>query len=1051
MMDCTSSDRPERRTAIIARELRRCRIDIAALSETRRADEGQLKEEKGGYTFFWKGKPADEPRIHGVGFAIKNQLVRHLSELPVGISERLMTIRLALSNNQTATVVSAYAPTLDSDVEEKETFYACLEETLSNISRMDKIILLGDFNARVGRNQHLWKGTMGKEGIGNINSNGVLLLSTCAQHDLIVTNTLFRQKNKLKASWQHPRSKQWHLIDYVIVRARDRSDVNITRAMINSDSCWTDHRLIRSTMSIKLRKTRRVQKKQTKRKLNLDNLSDFTIQQQFQVSLGNSLQQEYPDNIEEHWGLLKSTILESCESTLGYKSRKHQDWFDEHDMEIEDLISKKRKTFHAWQNDPTSDIKRIAHSRAKAEVQSRVRELKNTWWTEKALELQGLADSGDTRGFFSATRAVYGPSHHGLNPLRSKDGKTLLKDNSAINTRWKEHFQELLNRHGAAAPDTLNQIPQMPIREDLAVPPTITEVAKSIRSLRNNKAAGSDGISSEILKEGGPQLWHHIHQLLLKVWEKEELPSELRDAQIVTIFKKGDKAECGNYRGISLLSTTGKVLTRILANRLLPLSEELLPESQCGFRPSRGTTDMIFTARQLQEKCREQGLPLYMAFIDLTKAFDSVDRQALWTLLSKYGCHDKYIRILRLLHDGMSATVLSNGGSESEAFPVETGVKQGCIIAPTLFAIFIAAILHLIGPELPQGIPILYRSDGRLFNLNRFKAKSKIRNTTIMELQYADDNAIVSHSPDELQSILNAFAKAYTSLGLALNIKKTQVLFQPSPNQPLTQPTIKVHDATLENVDHFSYLGSLLSSKADIDSEVNHRLSCACGAYAKLRKRVFDDRDLRPQTKILVYKAVVLPSLLYGAETWTTYSRHLKSLEQFHQRSLRKILKINWQDKRTNISILEEANVPSITTIIMKHQLRWTGHVIRMPDTRLPKQILYSQLKEGQRVPGGPKKRYKDNIKTNLKKFHIPSNNWEDLARDRHSWRKALHEGAAQHENELHHATQAKRQRRKDHMEKAAAIPTTSTFPCPNCTKICGSRIGLHSHLKTHK
>ena len=97
----------------------------------------------------------------------------------------------------------------------------------------------------------------------------------------------------------------------------------------------------------------------------------------------------------------------------------------------------------------------------------------------------------------------------------------------------------------------------------------------------------------------------------------------------MTIFKKGDKAECENYRGISLLSTIGKVLARVLANRLLPLSEGVLPESQCGFCPSRGTADIIFTARQLQEKCSEQRQPLYMAFIDLTKAFDMVDRQAL--------------------------------------------------------------------------------------------------------------------------------------------------------------------------------------------------------------------------------------------------------------------------------------------------------------------------------------------------------------------------------------------------------------------------------------
>jgi len=108
-----------------------------------------------------------------------------------------MAIHLVLANNQIATVESAYALTLDSEEEVKETFYACLDKILSRIPREDKIILLGDFSARF---QHLWKGTIGKEGIENIKSIGAKLLSKCAQYDLIITNTLFRQKNKLKAS-----------------------------------------------------------------------------------------------------------------------------------------------------------------------------------------------------------------------------------------------------------------------------------------------------------------------------------------------------------------------------------------------------------------------------------------------------------------------------------------------------------------------------------------------------------------------------------------------------------------------------------------------------------------------------------------------------------------------------------------------------------------------------------------------------------------------------------------------------------------------------------
>ena len=148
LLDSDLNEWPERRTAFVARELRRFNVDIAALSETRLAEEGQLREER---PFFWKGRPAGEPRIHGVGFAIKTNLVRQLTELPQGISKRLMTVRLKLDSNRMATVVGAYAPTLDSQEDIKEAFYASLDNILSAIPKEDKIIFLREFNDRMGR------------------------------------------------------------------------------------------------------------------------------------------------------------------------------------------------------------------------------------------------------------------------------------------------------------------------------------------------------------------------------------------------------------------------------------------------------------------------------------------------------------------------------------------------------------------------------------------------------------------------------------------------------------------------------------------------------------------------------------------------------------------------------------------------------------------------------------------------------------------------------------------------------------------------------------
>uniref|UniRef100_H3AJS4 Endonuclease/exonuclease/phosphatase domain-containing protein n=1 Tax=Latimeria chalumnae TaxID=7897 RepID=H3AJS4_LATCH len=209
-------------------------IDIAALSETSRADEGHLKE-RGGYTFFWKGKLANERRVHGVGFVLKNQIVSRMTEFPAGINERLMTLHLQLANNSSATVISAYAPTLAAEEEQKEQFYADLDEILTIILKEDKIILLRDFNARVGRDSNMWRG-IGKEGVGKANPNGILLLSKCVEHDLVITNTIFRQ--------QHPCSKRWHLLDC--------HHVHITCLMRGANDCWTDHRLVRSILSIRV-------------------------------------------------------------------------------------------------------------------------------------------------------------------------------------------------------------------------------------------------------------------------------------------------------------------------------------------------------------------------------------------------------------------------------------------------------------------------------------------------------------------------------------------------------------------------------------------------------------------------------------------------------------------------------------------------------------------------------------------------------------------------------------------------------------------------------
>ena len=215
-----------------------------------------------------------------------------------------------------------------------------------------------------------------------------------------------------------------------------------------------------------------------------------------------------------------------------------------------------------------------------------------------------------------------------------------------------------------------------------------------------------------------------------------------------------------------------------MLNRLLTsVADVVLSESQCDFRHERGMSDMIFVARLLQEKCREQHKDLYLAFIDLTKAFDTVNRELLWDVLKKFGCPPLFLTVLREFHDGMSARVVVDG-LESEPFEVLVGVKQGCVLAPVIFNLFLVAVTLLFrdGISVSDGIQFNHRLDGNLFNLRRLKANSKVTEASVLELQYADDAALPSHTTTGLQRNLDVLADAYRRAGLNVNTKKRNIV-----------------------------------------------------------------------------------------------------------------------------------------------------------------------------------------------------------------------------------------------------------------------------------
>ena len=630
-----------RKTAIIDRELKRLNIDIAALQETRLSSDGSIREED--YTIFWQGREPQERRQHGVGFAVRNSLLSSI-EPPSRGTERILSLRLQTASGP-VNILSCYAPTLCSSVETKDQFYEHLDSVIANIPANENLFLLGDFNARVGTDHDSWPKCIGYFGIGKLNENGQRLLEVCSYHDLCITNTFFSTKPCHKVSWRHPRSHHWHQLDLVITRTSSLDSVQVTRSYHRAD-CDTDHSLIASR--VRLQPWRIHRSKQKGRPLiNTAKISNPNLHDLFADSIEQALQDCPSTSAEERWNHIRDAIHHSAMEIYGKREKQNPDWFVAGIAELEPVIEAKRAALAYYKSDPS--VKTLTALRtARMDAKRVARRCANDYRLSLCQSIQLAADNGNTRGMYAGIKKVFGPTIKKTLQLKASTGE-VITDKKLQMERWIEHYQELYSREIEVNEATIESIESLPVMEDLDSEPSLEELKKAVNFLSSGKAPGKDGIPSDIIKVGkDTDLLRHLYELLCQCWKEGTIPHDMCDANIITLYKnKGDRSECNNYRGISLLSTVGKTFARVILSRLQTLAARVYPESQCGFQAGRSTIDMIFSIRQLQEKSREQRQPLFIAFIDLTKAFDLVSRKILFNLLQKIGCPPTLLRLIQ--------------------------------------------------------------------------------------------------------------------------------------------------------------------------------------------------------------------------------------------------------------------------------------------------------------------------------------------------------------------------------------------------------------------
>ena len=944
------------KTAQVIKEMKRYQLGIIGISECRWTGSGRIKTQ--GYTIIYSGRD-DDQHTEGVAIIMNEDCAKSLIEWEP-INGRLIRARFNSIYAKT-TIIQCYSPTNDAEEEDKDTYYEALQAQISRTPQHDVLLIIGDQNAKVGNDNSEHERAMGKEGYGAMNENGERLANLCSTNGLVIGGTIFKHKDIHKITWNSPNGRDKNQIDHIIVNGKWRRSLLDTRAYRGAD-VNSDHHLVVAKLQLKLKKADN--NNQPGRKIiDIKRLKEPEIKQKFTIELKNRfrvLENHNPDeenSIEKKWENIKNVYDKTSEKIIGFRKKNDKTWLTASTWKMIEERGKLKEKVLSSKSSRLREQAQKDYGEKDKEVKRCARKDKRNYLEERAEEAEKAVARGDLNTVYKITKELCGQSKQPP-PVKDKKGKIITTEKEQA-ARWVEHFKDILNR-----PEPTVIFEGAPQKDDLKIctdPPSKEEITKAIKSMKPGKAAGIDGIQAELLKADMGTATEELHSLFIDIWEENKIPADWSKGLIVKLSKKGDLGNCDNWRGITLLSIPSKVFCRILLNRIDEELDKTLRQEQAGFRKGRGCIDQIFALKNIVEQCIEWKTPLYINFIDFKKAFDSIHRETLWTILRSYGIPDKIVTLIKCFYTDFECAVLLNNKT-TEWFAVKSGVRQGCIISPILFLVVIDWVMRKTTSDQRRGIT------WSMFS-------------TLEDLDFADDIALLSSKQDHMQEKTNRLSHYASQTGLQINAKKTQEMrLNTTSNTRLVTEGMEI-----EQVDNFTYLGSIVSTQDPTQKDIKSRLAKARSAFQRLRP-VWKSKQYSRKTKIRIYNSNVKSILLYGSECWRVTKSDMRSLSSFHHGCLRQICRIYWPRRISNKDLLDMTESTCIIEQIQQRRFRWLGHVFRMPGSNITK-VALRWTPQGKRPRGRPKTTWRRTIEAELRELGMTWGEAEAKAKNRAEWR----------------------------------------------------------------
>ena len=918
------------------------------------------------------------------------------------ISTRVCTASFKVDNDKHFLFISGYAPheSLSNESPElRDNFYDDLQKALK-LKKSNSFVILGlDANAKTNYDPETHPNVLGPFTKGHqTNNNGQRLLHFAAENDLFLTNTKFQHKMSHRTTWTAPyrriRTKNGELrrnpirnqIDYILINNRYLQFTTNSRSYNNLETD-TDHNLVLMNLRTQLSKLNKPNKEVTPI-VNKDLFRNQRYADKYKIKVTEKHDaqedKEFANN-EEKWTNIVETCLEAGIEVLGVKDKRSN---QSENKEIKELSERKQRLKNKMQGCNSQETRsklRDEMKSTKKKINKKLKKIEEDDIDKKLELLEQIKD--DNTKYFYVLRDLQKLNNNKKASIivKDKEGNCPGSTQEKI-TVIEEYFKETL------APDDMKE-------EFLNVPPqemsqkfTANEIQKLAKKLNNDKACGPDQLHAEYIKHAPPIIHEKIAEIYNDTAATGDTPTSLIHGLLLPLPKPGkQKGPPANLRPIILLSILRKILTIALLQRIWDRLARKIPKSQAAYQQGRGTTEQVLALKILIDKAiTSTDYDLYILLIDMSKAFDTVNRKLLLQQLEKVLQPDE-LHLLSILTNRPLITVTLDG-EKGEGFRTFVGICQGDCLSAVLFIFYLACALEK-DPD-----------DQVTHDLKAF-----------LDILYADDLTYSTTSQNHREVIKTEIPPKLKLYNLHVNTTKTEEGEAPDKRPPppppppplenpedkiiwseldwLLPPVMKPPEPTYKNI-------KLLGTKLDTKCDISAKKSKVWDPIKKFRQ-YFTSKRLSIQHKIRLFRTFVEPILLYNSETWTLTATLEKSIDSFHRRLLRIAINYKYPKIITNEKLYTLTKEIPLSEKIKRRRLALFGHILRLDPETPAQRALHLYICPHKRPVGRPPLTWialitKDLSNTlNQHKIKTPLNNdsiekLKNLASVRTQWREEI-------------------------------------------------------------